>query len=64
MPVEVKSIDEINGLNGSPEPPVVSTIPSVKVTVERKPFLQPDDDQRLPHTGVYFHLRLYGIPSR
>ncbi|KAI1655936.1 Caleosin-domain-containing protein [Daldinia decipiens] len=52
MPVEVKSIDEINGLSGSREPPVVSTIPSVKVTVERKPFLQPDDDQRLPHTGT------------
>ncbi|KAG4220624.1 hypothetical protein PC116_g30897, partial [Phytophthora cactorum] len=52
MPVEVKSIDEINGLNGGPEPPVVSSIPSVKVTVQRKPFLQPDDDQRLPHTGT------------
>ncbi|KAI1803451.1 Caleosin-domain-containing protein [Daldinia bambusicola] len=55
MPVEVKTIEEINGLNdvnGSPEPPVVTSIPSVGVTVKRKPFLQPEDDQRLPHTGT------------
>ncbi|KAI1463598.1 uncharacterized protein F4812DRAFT_468504 [Daldinia caldariorum] len=44
MPVEVKTIEEINGVNGGPEPPV-------EVTVQRKPFLQPDDDQRIPHAG-------------
>ncbi|KAI0172573.1 Caleosin-domain-containing protein [Hypoxylon sp. FL1284] len=51
MPVKTKSL-AVDGVNGSPAPPVVSWIPNVKVTVERKPFLQPDDDQRLPHTGT------------
>ncbi|KAK8042449.1 hypothetical protein PG994_012932 [Apiospora phragmitis] len=31
-------------------PPVVGSIPEVLVTVQRKPFLQPEDDERLPHT--------------
>ena len=30
---------------------VITSIPDVPVTQERRPFVQPDDDQRLPHTG-------------
>ncbi|KAK8080345.1 Caleosin related protein-domain-containing protein [Apiospora hydei] len=33
-------------------PPVVGSIPEVPVTMQRKPFLQPEDDERLPHTGT------------
>ncbi|KAL7620906.1 hypothetical protein AAE478_008216 [Parahypoxylon ruwenzoriense] len=54
MGVETKNLSEI--VDGeepmSPLPPVVSSIPKVKVTVESKPFLQPDDDQRLLRTGT------------
>ncbi|KAI1392499.1 Caleosin-domain-containing protein [Hypoxylon trugodes] len=52
MPIETKSLDDINGVDASPTPPVKASIPNVKVTVERRPFLQPDDHQRLPHTGT------------
>lgn len=31
---------------------VTSYIQQVPVTVQRKPFLQPEDDVRLPHTGT------------
>ncbi|KAJ9138345.1 Caleosin domain-containing protein [Pleurostoma richardsiae] len=34
------------------EKPVVTSIESVPVTVERKPFIQPNNDQRLPHAGT------------
>ncbi|KAK8127800.1 hypothetical protein PG984_008908 [Apiospora sp. TS-2023a] len=37
-----------NGIAG----PIVSSIPEVPVTVERKPFSQPEDDERLPQAGV------------
>lgn len=37
--------------NGHMEIPVVTSIAEVPVTVERKPFLQPEDDVRLPHAG-------------
>lgn len=33
------------------EESVVTSIPEVPVTSQRQPFLQPNDDQRLPHTG-------------
>ncbi|KAL0933494.1 caleosin domain containing protein [Colletotrichum truncatum] len=32
--------------------PVVYSIPEVPVTIQRKPFLQPEDDQKLAHTGT------------
>ncbi|WYZ46122.1 hypothetical protein EsH8_IX_000347 [Colletotrichum jinshuiense] len=32
--------------------PVVFSIPEVPVTVQRKPFLQPEEDQKLAHTGT------------
>lgn len=32
--------------------PVVTSIPEVPVTVQRKPFLQPELDQKLAHTGM------------
>ncbi|OLN97370.1 putative peroxygenase 3-like protein 1 [Colletotrichum chlorophyti] len=32
--------------------PVMHSIPEVPVTFQRKPFLQPDEDQRLPHAGT------------
>ncbi|GJD00582.1 caleosin domain containing protein [Colletotrichum higginsianum] len=32
--------------------PVVTSIPEVPVTVQRKPFLQPELDQKLAHTGT------------
>ncbi|KAI1818509.1 Caleosin-domain-containing protein [Poronia punctata] len=38
--------------NGSSRKTVEITVPNVGVTSERKPFLQPDDDIRLPHTGT------------
>ncbi|KAI9154948.1 Peroxygenase [Paramyrothecium foliicola] len=38
--------------NGHMETPVVTSIAEVPVTVERKPFLQPEDNVRLPHTGT------------
>ncbi|KAI1254998.1 hypothetical protein MGN70_003061 [Eutypa lata] len=31
---------------------VVTSTPDVPVTREREPFIQPEDDQRLPHTGT------------
>lgn len=36
--------------NGTP--PTVTSIKTVPVTEERKPFIQPEDDERLPHTGT------------
>ncbi|KAI1080076.1 Caleosin-domain-containing protein [Whalleya microplaca] len=39
-------------VNGAPTPPVVTSIPKARVTVDRKPFCQPEDDQRLPHPGT------------
>ncbi|KAK5988349.1 putative peroxygenase 3 [Cladobotryum mycophilum] len=38
--------------NGNKEAKVTSFIPEAPVTEERKPFLQPDDDIRLPHMGT------------
>ncbi|KAI8190585.1 hypothetical protein K4K57_002403 [Colletotrichum sp. SAR 10_99] len=32
--------------------PVISSISEVPITTQRKPFLQPEDDQRLSHTGT------------
>lgn len=32
-------------------PPIVSSIPEVPVTMQRKPFSQPEDDERLPQAG-------------
>lgn len=32
--------------------PIVTSIESVPITEERKPFVQPEDDERLPHAGV------------
>ncbi|OAA40413.1 caleosin domain containing protein [Beauveria brongniartii RCEF 3172] len=31
---------------------VVTSLPSVPVTVERRPFIEADDDERLPHPGT------------
>ncbi|KAK1985445.1 Caleosin related protein-domain-containing protein [Colletotrichum cereale] len=31
---------------------IVTSIPEVPVTVQRKPFVQPEHDQRLPHIGT------------
>jgi hypothetical protein len=39
-------------VNGTPPDGVVSYIPEAPVTVQRKPFLQPTDAVRLPHTGT------------
>jgi hypothetical protein len=33
-------------------PAVTTSIPEAPVTIERKPFLQPENDVRLPHTGM------------
>ncbi|KAI2634972.1 Caleosin-domain-containing protein [Hypomontagnella submonticulosa] len=41
-----------NGINGGDHPPVVTSIPQVKVTVQRKPFHQPEDELKLPHAGT------------
>lgn len=38
----------VNGM----APPVVTSIPEVPVTTERKPFVQAADDERLPHAGT------------
>ena len=38
----------VNGMS----PPVVTSIPEVPVTTERKPFVQTADDERLPHAGT------------
>lgn len=38
--------------------PVISSISEVPITTQRKPFLQPEDDQRLSHTGRPFSLAL------
>ncbi|KAK6073500.1 caleosin domain-containing protein [Seiridium cupressi] len=46
MPGEAKA----SMTNGTP--PVVTSIEAVPVTEERKPFIQPEDNQRLPHTGT------------
>ncbi|KAM4057041.1 caleosin related protein [Hirsutella rhossiliensis] len=37
--------------NGN-KPGVVTSIPEVPITVQRKPFVQPDDKVRLPHAGT------------
>ncbi|OTA62611.1 Caleosin-domain-containing protein [Hypoxylon sp. EC38] len=50
MSSETKKIPSTNDMNGSP--PLVTSISNVKITSQRKPFIQPDDDQRLPHTGT------------
>ncbi|OTA97552.1 hypothetical protein M434DRAFT_26577 [Hypoxylon sp. CO27-5] len=50
MSSETKGMPSTNGMNGSP--PLVTSISNVKITNQRKPFIQPDDDQRLPHTGT------------
>jgi hypothetical protein len=51
----VKSPDGVESnsvvTNGVHKRKIVSSIPSVPVTEERKPFIQPDDDQPVKHTG-------------
>jgi hypothetical protein len=37
--------------NGVNKRRIVSSISSVPVTEEREPFIQPDDDQPVKHTG-------------
>ncbi|RYP55207.1 hypothetical protein DL768_000201 [Monosporascus sp. mg162] len=39
-------------MDGETSSTVVKSIPEVPVTQEREPFIQPEDDQRLPHTGT------------
>lgn len=50
MPSKINSIPSTNSVNGSP--PVVTSISDVEITSRRKPFIQPEDDQRLPHPGT------------
>ncbi|KAI0116686.1 Caleosin-domain-containing protein [Hypoxylon sp. NC0597] len=50
MPSKINSIPSPNSVNGSP--PVVTSISDVEITSRRKPFIQPEDDQRLPHPGT------------
>lgn len=39
---------------------IVYSIPEVPVTLQRRPFLQPESDQRLAHTGMFISRTLCG----
>lgn len=52
MPPKAIRIVNMDGVDGKASPSVVTSIPDVQVTREREPFIQPEDDQRLPHTGM------------